>query len=201
MLCENCGIREAAFKFVEVVNGSKVEHNFCAECLRDLSIEAMSMMMDESNPIGQIVAGMMGAVQQPQAPEAEAPKELENVRCPRCGTSYKEFVETSRFGCASCYDVFGPLMKDTVKTVQSGERHTGKHPAYGWALSSGETSAVRSQAGLSLKEQIRLLENQLTDAVEAEDFESAVKYRDEINALKAQLEAEKGTGITEESGI
>ena len=193
MLCEKCGTREAVVKFIEMANGRKIEHYFCAECVQEMGMEAMNMvmdqMMDESNPIGKLVAEMMGQLNlDPQQPP-KAPEELQNIICPRCGTSYKEFVEASRFGCATCYDVFGPLMNENVKNVQAGDRHTGKRPAYGWESAeaqfsrSAEAPEAASKA-LTPKEQIRLLENQLADAVAAEDFESAAKYRDQIKFLK-----------------
>ena len=192
MLCEKCGTREAVVKLIEVVNGHKVEHNFCMECVQEMGMEAMNMvmdqMMDESNPIGKLVAEMMGTtMNMEQAPKA--PEELKNIICPKCGTSYGDFVEKSRFGCATCYDIFGPLMNETVKNVQAGDRHTGKHPAYGWV--SPETQIMRSEdetsapaKALTPKEQIRLLENQFADAVAVEDFESAAKYRDQIRFLR-----------------
>ena len=129
---------------------------------------------------------MMGTMNLSSEQAPKAPEELKNIICPKCGTSYKEFVEASRFGCATCYDVFGPLMNENVKNVQAGDRHTGKRPAYGWV--SPEAQAARTEEApskaLTPKEQIRLLENQLADAVAVEDFESAAKYRDQIKFLK-----------------
>ena len=189
MLCEKCRAREAVVKLIALENGQKVEHNFCAECVQEMGMEAMNIMMDqmmdESNPIGKLVAEMMGTMNLSSEQAPKAPEELKNIICPKCGTSYKEFVEASRFGCATCYDIFGPLMNENVKNVQAGDRHTGKHPAYGWLNSDAPAQAGGTPAkALTPKEEIRLLENQLADAVAVEDFESAAKYRDQIRFLK-----------------
>ena len=197
MLCEKCGTREAVVRFMEMINGKSVEHNLCAQCVQEMGMEAMSMLMeqglDTSNPIGKLVTDMMGAASAamgvtPAAAGPSAPKvsdDMQAITCPKCGTSYKEFVEKSRFGCSSCYDVFGPLMNDTVKSVQSGDHHTGKHPAYGWAAPEDAEGLGQETKELTPKEQIRLLENQLADAVSAEDFENAAKFRGEIRRLKS----------------
>ena len=191
MLCEKCGTREAVVKIIEMVNGQKVEHNFCMECVQEMGMEAMNMvmdsMMDESNPLGKLVAEMMGTNMNMET-TPKAPDELKSITCPKCGTSYGEFVAKSRFGCATCYDIFGPLMNENVKNVQAGDRHIGKRPAYGWESPEAQfvrtTDAQAPSKALTPKEQIRLLENQLADAVAVEDFESAAKYRDQIKFLK-----------------
>ena len=36
MLCERCKIREANIQYTEIVNGVRKEHNFCAQCAREL---------------------------------------------------------------------------------------------------------------------------------------------------------------------
>ena len=53
-----------------------------------------------------------------------------NVVCPTCGTSFEDFVENSRFGCADCYGVFELFIKDKMKQLQGSESHKGKHPKY-----------------------------------------------------------------------
>ena len=40
---------------------------------------------------------------------------MEHIRCPQCNMSFAEFARVGKFGCAGCYDVFGPLIEDNIK--------------------------------------------------------------------------------------
>ena len=46
MLCERCKIREANIQYTEIVNGVRKEHNFCAQCARELDFGPYSAIFD-----------------------------------------------------------------------------------------------------------------------------------------------------------
>lgn len=48
MLCERCKIREANIQYTEIVNGVRKEHNFCAQCARELDFGPYSAIFDLS---------------------------------------------------------------------------------------------------------------------------------------------------------
>ena len=51
-------------------------------------------------------------------------------RCPYCGTSYSEILQTGFVGCAKCYQEIDEL-KDAVNDLYGNKKHKGKKVNYG----------------------------------------------------------------------
>lgn len=192
MLCEKCKIREANIQYTEVVNGTRKEHHFCAQCAKEMDFGVYAAIFDGEFPLGKLLSGLLGIEDKDQGPD-----KLHQIACPSCGTSYDEFVRDSRFGCADCYSVFGPLMEDSLKQLHGNVIHTGKTPVYqkmGYMLSglgAGEKDGDRQGevASLSPKsagrhEEIFQWDARLKEALRFEDYETAAVCRDKIRELK-----------------
>lgn len=121
MLCERCKIREANIQYTEVINGVRTEHNFCAQCAREMDFGQYSAIFDGEFPLAQLLSGLLGA----EVPVQRKDK-IQQVTCPTCGTTYEEFVNNSCFGCADCYGIFDLLIHDNIKQLQGSENHKGK---------------------------------------------------------------------------
>lgn len=202
MLCEHCKKREATVKYVEVINGVKTEHNLCAQCAAHIDIGQYSALFEGEFPLGKLLSGLLG-IEDPSRTNGQ----YAGVVCPRCGTTYEEFVKNSRFGCEDCYSVFDPLLGDHIRRLQGSGRHVGKKPA-DWEARMEESlgerkdlKAVDENAGekagetegenavsRSSADRIRMLELRLKDALRKEDYEQAAALRDEIRELKEQTE-------------
>ena len=187
MLCERCKIREASIQDTEVINGVKTEHNFCAQCAKELDIGQYSAIFDGEFPLVKLLSGLLGW-EEPVKKEGK----FQQVVCPSCGTTYEEFVENSRFGCADCYSVFDVLIHDNIKQLQGSDRHNGKRPLIQEELAA-EDSEEKKTADLvaadimekdGTKSEIRSLERKLKEALKTEDYETAALCRDKIRALK-----------------
>ena len=128
-----------------------------------------------------------------------------SVVCPTCGTSFDDFVENSRFGCADCYGVFDLFINDKMKQLQGSESHKGKHPKYrstfekehpeaagGSGEEPQENTDCLTEAGSRdsqtavARKQIKELDAKLKEAVRQEDYELAASYRDQIKELKKE---------------
>ncbi len=192
MLCEKCKIREANIQYTEVVNGTRKEHHFCAQCAKEMDFGVYAAIFDGEFPLGKLLSGLLGIEDKDQGPD-----KLHQIACPSCGTSYDEFVRDSRFGCADCYSVFGPLMEDSLKQLHGNVIHTGKTPVYqkmGYmpsGLGTGEKDEDRQgeTASLSPKsagnhEEIFQWDARLKEALRFEDYETAAVCRDKIRELK-----------------
>lgn len=187
MLCEKCKIREANIQYTEVVNGTKKEHHFCAQCAKEMDFGVYAAIFDGEFPLGKLLSGLLGIEDKDQEPD-----KLHQILCPTCGTGYDEFVRDSRFGCADCYSVFGPLMEDSLKQLHGNLVHTGKTPVYQRQDSldpAGQKN--RRSAGVPLDpesaakyEEIFQWDAKLKEALRFEDYESAAVCRDKIRALK-----------------
>ena len=203
MLCEKCKIREANIKYTEIINGVKTEHNLCSHCAREMDFGQYTAMLDGEFPLGQLLSGLLGLEEDEEENDARS-----RVVCPTCGTSFDEFVDSSRFGCPDCYGVFDLFIKDQMKQLQGSEEHKGKQPKY---RSTIEQEVPEGEAGNSLtkdkeasgllnqeaggsrqQQEISWLEAELKSALSREDYEAAAGLRDEIRALKAGKAKEEG---------
>lgn len=186
MLCERCKIREANIQYTEVMNGVRKEHHFCAQCAKEMDFGVYAAVFDGDFPLGKLLSGLLGI-------EDKEPDKLHQILCPTCKTGYDEFVRESRFGCADCYSVFGPLMEDSLKQLHGNLVHRGKTPVY----QRQELKNIRvepedgqsegnplNQTGKDNQEEIFEWEAKLKEALRLEDYELAVVCRDKIKDLK-----------------
>ena len=187
MLCERCRIREANIKYTEIINGVKNEHNLCSQCAKEMDFTGYSAIFDGEFPLGKLLSGLLGI----GGEEDQEEDKMSQVVCPTCGTSYEEFVKNSRFGCLDCYSVFDLLMSDSIKKLQGGDTHVGKHPKYqkmhpaSQMMKSQEDSQEKSS-----KDQIDLLKARLAAAISDEEYELAAQYRDQIKELLKEENAD-----------
>ncbi|MBR9804561.1 DNA helicase UvrBC [bacterium] len=110
-------------------------------------------------------------------PESELDQQLaeaDQVRCPNCGISYREFRESGRFGCPHDYTAFRERLLPLLENIHNAKQHRGKIPR---------------RSPLDTEQQFRLIQlrKDLSEAVEAEDYERAAQLRDEIQSLEEEL--------------
>lgn len=182
MLCEKCKAREANIRYTEVINGVATEHNLCSHCAREMDFghyTGLSGLFDAEYPIGKILSQLLGVGGREEDAQA---KELENLVCPTCRTSYGDFVKNSEFGCPDCYRMFDLLISDKLKQLHGSDTHTGKRPAG----EEDEDQENLLDKPLTVSEQIGLLRSKLQEAIAEEDYEAAARYRDEIRGLEKE---------------
>ena len=99
--------------------------------------------------------------------------ESDDLTCPKCGMTFREFQLKGQLGCAYDYEAFQSVLHPLIKRAHEGAtHHVGKVPPH-----ADET--VRRQAGL-----LRL-RRELQEAVAQEDYELAARVRDQIQALES----------------
>lgn len=194
MICERCKIREANIQYTEIVNGVKTEHHFCAQCARELDFGPYSAIFDGDFPLGKLLSGLLGIGETPEEEDTAS-----QVVCPTCGLSYEEFVKNSWFGCPDCYGVFDLLISDKIKQLQGSESHKGKRPAKiryeaekkasagaaAGAHLEEEAKGARSQE--TAREELRVLQARLHEALKREEYETAAWCRDRMKELREEI--------------
>lgn len=198
MLCERCKIREANIQYTEVINGVRTEHNFCAQCAKELDFGPYSAIFDSDFPLGKLLSGLLGVGEDREEPKTH------QVICPTCRTSYGEFIKNSRFGCPDCYGVFDLLISDNIKQLQGSDIHKGKRPKYhrkadrqlfddqkAEETAADEMTSGQEETGMNVQEKIRLLDAKLHEALAREEYEMAAQFRDQIRALKEGKDGEQ----------
>lgn len=181
MMCEECGERAATFHLTTISNGEKVEKNLCPGCMAKYQKNLPGL--DLSNLAG-MLAGIMNAAAQPVKENIadEAIPEAGDLVCGNCGTAYRTFQKSGMLGCARCYEAFAEPLEKMLHRIHGNVQHNGKVP-----------SSVKSDVSIRL--QIDRLKQELGKAIADEAYEDAASYRDQIRALKQQLEMQQNGGV------
>lgn len=180
MLCENCGKREANVRYSENINGVKKEMNLCEECSKKLGIvDKMDFRMpslDFSNFFGSFLEDFNTPEFMPLLDE------MKQVKCDSCGSTFDDIINTGRYGCPNCYDVFEDRMDPILKKLQGANRHIGR---------LGKISDNKVKFGKKEEQneknktdnKLEKLQGELKQAIKEERYEDAAKIRDEIKKM------------------
>ncbi|HOX38542.1 MAG TPA: UvrB/UvrC motif-containing protein [Candidatus Brocadiia bacterium] len=152
--CEKCG-RPATCHVTEIAGGKMNTHHLCESCARKGT-------KIKPSPIEMLAKLLMQA-----SPEL---KDLAGRKCPECGITFLEFQSAGRLGCPKDYELFEPGLEGILDRVHVSTAHVGKRP-------SADPAAAASRKRLQHMKQL------LTEAVAAEDYESAAKLRDKIREM------------------
>ncbi len=168
MLCQKCGKNPATTHIKTIVNGKLTEYDLCSECAREKGYTNFFKEMDFG--FGDLLGGFIGT------PAMKG----STVRCPKCGASFEEIMETGKIGCMECYKVFHDRLLPTIHRIHGTAKHKGKVPGSS-ALRIVEPAGKMAVVEMSPLEQKRA---ELKAAIEKQDFERAAVLRDEIRDLE-----------------
>jgi protein arginine kinase activator len=179
MLCDRCQKRDAKILYTEIINGTKKEQHLCEECATDYtSFQMEKPLMNSDLTLGDLLSTLLdGYTTTDKRRQGDA---SQSIKCDNCGTTYDEFLQRGRYGCAHCYrsfDVKGQLGR-TMKGIQGAEIHTGKRP-------KGFVAAGTDKVLKEIPE-IERLSLKLQEAIEKEEFEEAARLRDLIKQMKKE---------------
>lgn len=174
MLCEKCGKRQATTHIKKNINGIYEEHHYCSECAAQSGVNAFPSFGAFGD--GGLFGSLMGLPF--SGPSSHKPAS-DTLRCPFCGVSFAEISDSGRVGCAKCYDTFKKQLLPTVERIHGRASHTGKAP---------QTELSEEDKKLQKLEELK---NKLQSAVDAQEYEQAAKYRDEIKALEGEHDEQK----------
>lgn len=163
-LCEECGVNEAAYTISVMMAGQVTQRHLCADCMAK-----MNMTIATGN-IRQLLSSIMSAITGMEAPAAQMQEPKEDVVCSCCGTTLRQFTKSGRLGCPDCYQAFREQLTPMLQQIHGRLEHAGRKP-----LDTEEAQRSRSR-----HEQ---LQREMEEAVAAEDFETAARLRDALQAL------------------
>ncbi|MDF2543997.1 MAG: hypothetical protein K0S47_3715 [Herbinix sp.] len=177
MLCDRCQKKEAKILYTEIINGTKKEQHLCEECATNYtSFQMEKPILNSELTLGDLLSTILDNYYVAGAKEAGTTKQ--NITCSKCKTSYEDFIQNGRFGCADCYQSFGKQLSNTIKSIQGADVHTGKRP-------KGFIASVPTRVMKDFTESERL-SLKLQEAIEKEEFEEAARLRDQIKELKKE---------------
>lgn len=131
------------------------EKHYCGECA--------SIVLNPVPGAVKTIIDILSIIVEPKM-EYIAP---ESLTCPDCGMTIYELQNASRLGCPKCYEFFKKFLVSILAKIHHSKEHKGKRPKYG-----------------SRENRIKVLEEQLKQAIKKEHYELAQEIKLEINRLK-----------------
>ena len=180
MLCDNCGQNEANVKYTQIINGVKKEMHLCEKCSEELGIEHLGVSdfnFDIPMDMSSFFANFLEEAQNDFLPSIGEKKEL---KCNECGMTYEEFLNTGKFGCGNCYNVFSEKINPILKNIHNGDRHIGRKGIPS-ATKINNESSYKDDSKESVEEK---LQKDLKQAIKEERYEDAAKIRDKIKKIQ-----------------
>jgi protein arginine kinase activator len=160
MLCDVCGERDAVVKVTQVGEQGKTLVQMCERCAAERNIETTVSL--SKNPLGEFLSDLQ---------KQSSPSPVDTARCSFCNATLRDFRATGRLGCARCYTMFEPSLRDLLRRVHGSSKHLGR------GYESPEIAMNEEQTELhELRERLRR-------AIESEQVELAAELRDRIKVM------------------
>lgn len=159
MLCDRCKKNVATFHKSVMINGEGYETHLCEECAKDMDLNMdMDVDMDFGfpNDIFDLINDNFGF--------NGLYLEKNTKKCPKCGSTFSDFLKRGKLGCSECYDTFNEEIRDMLENMDNP-----------------------TDIDLDLTEtpsELTLLENDFNKAIAEERYEDAGKLKQKINELK-----------------
>jgi len=159
MLCDRCKKNVATFHKSVMINGEGYETHLCEECAKDMDLN-MDIDMDFGfpNDIFDLINDNFGF--------NGLYLEKNTKKCPKCGSTFSDFLKRGKLGCSECYDTFNEEIRDMLENMDNPTDID---------LDLNETPS-----------ELTLLEDDFNKAIAEERYEDAGKLKEKINELKAK---------------
>ncbi len=162
--CEVCE-EEATVHLTQIIDNHIQKVDLCEKCAKEKGV---------TDPSGFSLADLL------TKPHIFTEALHQKLVCEKCGFSPADFKRLGQLGCPACYGYFRDIIDPILSNMHMGTKHSGKVPS-------------RSFQQVSMRERISGLKLNLEQAIEAERYEEAARYRDEIEQL-GEVTKEKSDG-------
>lgn len=170
MKCQKCKKADANVKITQIINSSKIEMYLCEDCANDINMPSIKFDIDS------FFSGFFNSW--PKLVEEKST----NKACNICGYTFDDFVKYGQFGCSNCYETFSDKLDFVFEKMHGKTRHVGK---------GINSTKEKLDKNAKIKNKINQKEEMLKKCIEQENYEEAVKYRDEIKKLKLDIKKEE----------
>ena len=162
MQCDRCG-KPSVYRSTFIVNGVSQTTNLCRDC----AIKEGVFANEPTNLFEEMFSPFFGFM----------PFEgVEDVVCPVCKTTLKQFKSTGKLGCANCYDAFSKEISKLVGKIAPRNQHKQE------SIKQIKTTKQNKE------DKITELKKELALAVKEERYEDASKIKKQIQKLEAKDE-------------
>ena len=151
MKCQNCGKRD------------KLHLHLCDKCANEMNI-GIDFMFDINDVFSTFFNGISNM---------PTTQKLDVVKCKNCGSTYKDFRDGGKLGCAECYETFGVELDNVLKRLHGNNRHI-----------ESEKKKTITKKQVDVEDRINELKEELKECIKKEEYEKAAKLRDKIKELE-----------------
>ena len=157
--CQRCNQSKATVHITDTVP-EKRERHLCEECAEKEGVIIKQKHVTTNEILQQFIKHKAGLAAG------------EDLACPKCGMTFREFQTKGTLGCPNDYAAFAGLLNTLIQHAHEGAtQHVGKVPP------DADTSTQKATGLLRLR-------RELQDAVEREDYERAAHVRDRIRTME-----------------
>ena len=160
MKCQQCE-KPATIHITEITGPELDELHLCEDCGK--------VYLSQQEPV-------TDSTMSPQFKLIEDADELAALQqqvCEICGSSFYEFRHSGRLGCPHDYVCFETELEPLIVNIHAATDHVGKRPKRGVNSSEQQVVLVR-------------MRQEMKEAIEREDYETASSLRDQIQELEKQ---------------
>ncbi len=170
MECQECKTRPASLYFTQIINGIKKEIHVCETCAKDKGYFSFE---EDGYSLHDLLKGLFETNTPHLNVKSQQPFQIdEEVHCPKCHLTFRDFQRIGKFGCSQCYKTFEHRLDSIFRRVHSGNiKHNGKIPN-------------RKGGELHQKKELEGLRKELQQLIEREEFEKAAMIRDKIKQIE-----------------
>ena len=183
MLCDKCGINQATIQYVQVINGDKTELHLCKDCAAKMGINAPNVDIPFSMPLNfsNIFNNLFDSGNRPIAEINKT-----DLTCPKCNTTFNEFLKNGAIGCSECYKTFEKEFEKIIKRTHGTNKYIGKkYTKKNTSADEVPKEKIKPKENSKL-ETIESLTRELKECINEERYEDAAKIRDKIAKLKEE---------------
>ena len=152
--CEVCH-EAATVHLTQIIDNHIQKVDLCEKCAKEKGV---------TDPSGFSLADLLAQ------PHIFTEPSHQKLVCERCGFSPADFKRLGHLGCPDCYGNFREIIDPILANMHMGTDHRGKVPS-------------RALQQVSQRERMDGMKQNLEQAIEAERYEDAARYRDEIKQL------------------
>lgn len=167
--CSRCS-KPATLHITELQNGGVKALHLCESCAHEYLSHPDGA---ESNVESESLTDKLA-----ELTSDEQLDDLDQLTCPNCGITFREFRNQGRLGCPHDYVAFGRELTPLLENIHGETHHAGKFPK------RAPDASQRQYRLIKLRNDLRL-------AVQDEEYEAAARLRDEIQSLETELQTEQ----------
>ena len=158
IVCQRCHQARATVHITDTTP-KKRELHLCEDCA-----EKEGVIVKQHHTTNQVLQEFIK--------QKTGPHKLDDVACPKCGITFREFQMSGQLGCPHDYVAFREVLTPLIERAhENATQHVGKVPRTAGSTVQRHADMLR-------------LRRELEQAVKAENYELAARVRDEIRALE-----------------